>query len=148
MKQFNDYIETLFKEYSEVDSIVQAKNKFIKDKQADLKNSIQGKSIDELEDLLIHTYVDTTLYNKDLQILFVRLICNIDTYKSLYSELLSEDIEAFYTKMRQWMPKRLFKVEKGELVESETGVLEEERKKFIESDFLKGLKSNINSPQV
>ena len=95
MRQFSDYIETLFKEYTEVDSIVQAKNKFIKDKQADLKNSIQGKSIDELEDLLIHTYVDTTLYNKDLQILFVRLICNIDTYKSLYSELYRKILKHF-----------------------------------------------------
>ena len=147
MQQFKNYIETLLKEYNEVDSIVKVKNDFIRNKQGDLRKSIEGKTPEELEELLVHTYVDTALYNKDLQLMFVRLICNMDTFKTLFSEPLSNEAEDFYTKMRQWLPKRLFKIEKGELVESETGTLETARKEFLDSDFLKGLKNNITQNQ-
>jgi hypothetical protein len=41
--------------------------------------------------------------------------------------------------MKTWAPKRVFVVEKGALVETESGLLEEERTKFLESDFFKDL---------
>ena len=43
----------------------------------------------------------------------------------------------FYSSMKNWAPKRIFMIEKGDLVETETGLLEEERAKFLESDFFK-----------
>jgi hypothetical protein len=139
MKQLEEKIEALYKEYKEFDSIVKEKNNAITNKQTSIKDIIQGKSFEEMQDVLMHIYVDAILYNKDLQILFFRLITNIESYLEFSKEPLSEEITAFYNEMKTWSPKRVFVLEKGDLVETEPGTLEKARKEFMESDFFKGL---------
>jgi hypothetical protein len=143
MKQLEEKIEALYKEYKEFDSIVKEKNNAITNKQTSIKDIIQGKSFEEMQDVLMHIYVDAILYNKDLQILFFRLITNIESYLEFSKEPLSEEITAFYNEMKTWSPKRVFVLEKGDLVETESGSLEKARKEFLESDFFKGMLEQI-----
>lgn len=143
MKQLQEKIESLYKEYKEFDEIVKSKNKAITEKQMPLKDIIKDKSFEEMQDILMHIYVDAILYNKDLQILFFRLITNIETYLEFSKEPLSEEITSFYNDMKTWSPKRVFVIEKGDLIETESGNLEKARKEFLESDFFKGMLEQI-----
>lgn len=143
MKQLEEKIEALYKEYREFDEIVREKNKAVTDKQTSIKDILKDKSIEEMQDVLLHIYVDAILYNKDLQILFFRLITNIESYLEFSKEPLSEEITAFYNEMKTWSPKRVFVLEKGDLVETESGSLEKARKEFLESDFFKGMLEQI-----
>lgn len=145
-RQFKEKVEDFYKEYSEVNKIVQEKNKIISDKQGDLKKTLEGKSIEELQNVLTHTYVDTLLYNKELQFLFVKAVNAIEIYKSIVEEPLSETVEEFYKTMKQWMPKRMFAVEKEELVEVEVGLLDQERKNFLEGEFFQKIISQVQQP--
>jgi hypothetical protein len=45
--------------------------------------------------------------------------------------------------MKTWSPKKVFVLEKGELVETEVGVLDKARKDFLESDFFKGMLEQV-----
>lgn len=143
MDRLKQKIETLYSEYSEFEKIVDLKNKAISKKEHTVKDSLKDKTIEETESILMHIYVDTILYNKDLQILFFKLITNIETYIEFSKEPLSEEILNFYNSMKSWAPKRVFMVEKGELVETEEGTLEIARKEFVESDFFKGLINQV-----
>ena len=135
MENLKNKIVQLFNEYQEVEVIVKEKNKGISEKGSTIQELIKGKSAEELENVLVHVYVDTILYNKHLQIIFFRLITNIETYLEFSKEDLPKEILDFYNEMKTWSPKRIFVVEKGDLVETETGVLESARKEFLESDF-------------
>ena len=135
-------IESLYNEYVELDKIVKEKNQEVVKK----KNSLKEGSIEQLGDILSNMYVDSILQNKDLQILFAKLITAIDFHKELLAEeKLKEEIEKFYEEMRYWMPKRTFIVEKGELKETEEGLLAEERKKFLEGDYFKQLQQQLTT---
>jgi hypothetical protein len=136
-------IENQYSEYLEFEKIVDSKNKAISKKESTIKDSLKDKSIEEMESILLHVYVDTILYNKDLQILFFKLLTNIETYLEFSKEPLSEEIISFYNNMKNWAPKRIFMVEKEELVETEEGTLETARKEFLESDFFKGLLNQV-----
>lgn len=133
--KLKEQVELNFKAYFDVNKIVVEKNKLIQNKQTDLKTSLEGKSLEDMQDILVYTYVDTILYNKELQFLFVKAINTIEIFKQVSDEKLSDEIENFYKEMKQWMPKRMFAVEKDDLVEVETGILEKERKAFLEGDF-------------
>ena len=144
MENLKNKIVQLFNEYQEVEVIVKEKNKGISEKGSTIQELIKGKSAEELENVLVHVYVDTILYNKHLQIIFFRLITNIETYLEFSKEDLPKEILDFYNEMKTWSPKRIFVVEKGDLVETETGVLESARKEFLESDFFKGLMGQVS----
>lgn len=144
MKQLEEKIINLYSEYKEFDSVVKEKNKAIVNKKASVKDILQDKSVEEAKDVLLHVYVDAILYNKDLQIIFFKLITNIETYLEFSKEPLNEEIMNFYNEMKNWSPKRVFILEKGELVETETGTLEKARKDFLESDFFKGLLEQVS----
>jgi hypothetical protein len=139
MENLKNKIVKLFNEYEEAEKIVKSKNKAISDKGTSIQDLIKDSSSDELEDMLLHVYVDTILYNKDLQILFFKLITNIETYIEFSKEDLPKEVLEFYNSMKAWAPKRVFTIEKGDLIETEIGVLENARKEFMESDFFKGL---------
>jgi hypothetical protein len=139
MENLRNKIVKLFNEYEEVEKIVKDKNKAISDRGTSIQDLIKDTSSEELENMLVHVYVDTILYNKDLQILFFKLITNIETYLEFSKEDLPKEVLEFYNNMKTWSPKRAFVVEKGDLVETETGVLENARKEFMESEFFKGL---------
>jgi hypothetical protein len=139
MEAIKGKIVSLYVEYKEFDSIVKAKNEKLAKTENNLKDIVSGKSVEELQQILVHVYVDTILYNKDLQLMFLKLVNAIELYKEFSKEDLPEDISTFYSEMKNWAPKRVFAVEKNDLVETETGLLEEERTKFLESDFFKSL---------
>lgn len=139
MEAIKTKVISLYSEYKEFESVVKKKNEELTENKANLKEVIQGKQIEELQEVLVHVYVDTILYNKDLQILFLKLINAIEMYNEFSKESLPEEILKFYSDMKTWAPKRVFVVEKGALVETESGLLEEERAKFLESDFFKDL---------
>jgi hypothetical protein len=139
MEAIKEKIVSLYVEYKEFDSIVKAKNEKLAKTENNLKDIVSGKSVEELQQILVHVYVDTILYNKDLQLMFLKLVNAIELYKEFSKEDLPEDISTFYSEMKNWAPKRVFAVEKNDLVETETGLLEEERTKFLESDFFKSL---------
>jgi len=139
MENLKNKIVKLFNEYEEVEKIVKDKNKAISDRGTSIQDLVKDTSSEELENMLVHIYVDTILYNKDLQILFFKLITNIETYIEFSKEDLPKEVLEFYNNMKTWSPKRAFVVEKGDLVETETGVLENARKEFMESEFFKGL---------
>ena len=143
MKQLEEKIIALYSDYLEFDKAVKEKNKLISEKQTSIKELVKGKTVEELENILSHVYVDTILYNKDLQILFFKLITNIETYLEFSKEPLNNDIMEFYNSMKNWSPKRVFMLEKGELVETETGTLNKARAEFMESDFFKSLSEQI-----
>jgi hypothetical protein len=137
MEVIKQKVVDLYTEYKEFESIVKDKNEALSKDKGNLKDLVSGKNIEELEGILTHVYVDTILYNKDLQIMFLKLINSIEFYKEFFNEDLPEDVLTFYSSMRLWAPKRVFMIEKGELVETETGILNEERTKFLESEFFK-----------
>ncbi len=144
MKQLEEKIISLYNEYKEFDEVVKEKNKVITEKKTSVKDIIKDKNVDEVRDVLLHIYVDAILYNKDLQIMFFRLITNIETYLEFSKEPLNEEITIFYKEMKTWSPKKVFILEKGELVETELGVLDKARKDFVESDFFKGMLEQAN----
>jgi hypothetical protein len=143
MENLKNKIVELFNEYQEIEVIVKEKNKAISEKGSTIQDLIKNKSVEELEGVLTHVYVDTILYNKDLQIIFFRLITNIETFIEFSKESLPKEILDFYNEMKTWSPKRIFMLEKGILVETETGVLESARKEFLESDFFKGITEQV-----
>jgi hypothetical protein len=143
MKQLEEKIISLYNEYKEFDTVVKEKNKEITQKKGSVKDIVKDKSTDEVKDVLLHIYVDAILYNKDLQIMFFRLVTNIETYLEFSKEPLNEEITNFYNEMKTWSPKKVFILEKGELVETEVGVLEKARKDFLESDFFKGMLEQV-----
>lgn len=139
MEQLKNKIEILYNDYTSFEKVVKEKNRIVTEKQNSIKELLDGKSPEDMENVLVHIYVDTILYNKDLQILFFKLITNIETYLEFSKEPLNEEIIEFYNTMKTWSPKRVFVLEKGDLVETEPGTLEKARKEFMESDFFKGL---------
>lgn len=143
MKQLEEKIIALYNEYKEFDAVVKEKNKEITQKKTSVKDIVKDKSADEVKDVLLHIYVDAILYNKDLQIMFFRLVTNIETYLEFSKEPLNEEITNFYNEMKTWSPKKVFVLEKGELVETEVGVLDKARKDFLESDFFKGMLEQV-----
>lgn len=138
MEKIKEKINSLYAEYKEFDTIVKEKNKEVTAKKATVKDMLEGKSVEEVQEVLIHLYVDTLLYNKDLQILFFKLVSNIETYLEFSTDDLEKEVSEFYNSMKVWSPKRIFMLEKGEIVETEVGVQEKARKEFLESDFFKG----------
>jgi hypothetical protein len=138
MEKIKEKINSLYAEYQEFDAIVKEKNKEVTDKKTTVKDMVEGKSVEEIQEVLIHLYVDTLLYNKDLQILFFKLVSNIETYIEFSSDSLDKEVSEFYQTMKVWSPKRIFMLEKGKIVETEVGVQEKARKEFLESDFFKG----------
>ena len=96
MKQLEGKIISLYNEYKEFDEVVKEKNKAITEKKTSVKDIIKDKNVDEVRDVLLHIYVDAILYNKDLQIMFFRLITNIETYLEFSKEPLNEEITTFY----------------------------------------------------
>lgn len=145
MEAIKTKVMSLYSEYREFESVVKKKNEELTNNKANLKEVIQGKSVEELQDVLVHVYVDTILYNKDLQLLFLRLFNAIELYNEFSQDALPEEILKFYSELKTWAPKRVFVVEKGDLVETESGILEEERSKFLESDFFKDLISKTQN---
>lgn len=139
MEQLKSKIEILYNDYTSFEKVVKEKNRIVTEKQNSIKELLDGKSPEDMENVLVHIYVDTILYNKDLQILFFKLIINIETYLEFSKEPLTEEIIEFYNTMKTWSPKKVFVLEKGNLVETEPGTLEKARKEFMESDFFKGL---------
>jgi hypothetical protein len=138
MENLKQKINSLYKEYKEFDEIVKEKNKAVTEKKSTVKEMVEGKSVEEVQDVLVHLYVDTLLYNKDLQILFFKLVSNIETYLEFSKDDLDKEVSDFYQSMKTWAPKRVFMVEKGQIVETEVGLQEKSRKEFLESDFFKG----------
>lgn len=145
MEAIKTKVISLYSEYKEFESVVKKKNEELTNNKANLKEVIQGKKVEELQEVLVHVYVDTILYNKDLQLLFLRLFNAIELYNEFSQDALPEEILKFYSELKNWAPKRVFVVEKGNLVETESGLLEEERTKFLESDFFKDLISKTQN---
>lgn len=144
MENLRNKILELFAEYVEFEKIVKDKNKLISDRGSTVQELVKGKSPEELEDVLVHIYVDTILYNKDLQMLFFKLIVSIEIYMEFSKEELPKEVLEFYNNMKNWAPKRVFVIEKNNLVETETGILDKARKEFLESDFFKGLLKEVS----
>ena len=139
MELVKEKVVSLYVEYKEFENVVKLKNEKLAKDKSNLKDVVSGKGVEELQQILVHVYVDTILYNKDLQIMFLKLMNSIELYKEFYTEELPEEVAIFYSEMKNWAPKRIFVVEKNDLVETEIGLLEEERAKFLESDFFKEL---------
>jgi hypothetical protein len=143
MKQLEEKIISLYNEYKEFDTVVKEKNEEVTKKKTSVNEIIKDKPLDEIKDVLLYIYVDAILSNKDLQIMFFRLVTNIETYLEFSKEPLNEEITSFYNEMKTWSPKKVFVLEKGELVETEVGVLDKARKEFLESDFFKGMLEQV-----
>lgn len=143
MEKVKEKINSLYAEYKEFDAVVKEKNKAVTEKKNTVKEMVEGKSVEQVQDVLIHLYVDTLLYNKDLQILFFKLVSNIETYLEFSKENLDKEVYDFYQEMKVWAPKRVFMLEKGEIVETEVGIQEKARKEFLESDFFKGFSEKM-----
>lgn len=140
---FKETIELLYKDFKEIDEIVKLKNSLVQNSRKNLKELLDGKTPEEAEDALTYIYVDSILYNSNLQTVFVRLMHYIELFKTVTQDSLNEEIEQFYKDMKQWMPKSIFKAVGGELVEVETGMLDKSRKAFLESEELKYLKERF-----
>jgi hypothetical protein len=96
MELLKDKVASLYVEYKEFEKVVKAKNEALYKDKANLKEVVEGKTVEELQQVLVHTYVDTILYNKDLQILFFKLIVSIETFLEVVGQGLQEDIQNFY----------------------------------------------------
>ena len=89
MENLKNKIVELYSEYQEFEKIVKEKNRQISEKGTSIQDLVKDKSPEEMENVLLHVYVDTILYNKDLQILFFKLLTNIETYIEFSKEDLT-----------------------------------------------------------
>lgn len=145
MEKLKDKILKLYSEYTEFDAIISKKNKDLVDNKSNITEMAKGKSLEELEEILLHLYSDVMLYNANLKVVFVELITSVENYKEISEEELPEEVLKFYNNMKQFLPKRLFAIEKGEIVETEVGLLESQRKLLLEGDFFKNLKQQLSA---
>jgi len=143
MKQIKEKIVDLYSEFIEFEKLVKNKNADIVKLKGDIKTLATGKDPEAFKDVLLNTYVDTILYNKDLQVIYLKLINTIELYVEFSKESLPEDIEKFYNSMKDWAPKRDFKIEKEDLVEVEPGKLEKAREDFLKGDFYQGILKKV-----
>ena len=143
MKQLKEKISDLYSEFTEFERLVKVKNEEVVKLKGDIKTLASGKDPEALKDVVLNTYVDTILYNKDLQVIYLKLINAIELYIEFSKEPLSEEVEKFYNSMKDWAPKRDFKIEKEELVEVESGKLEKARENFLKGDFYQGILNKI-----
>ena len=95
MEKLKEKIEILYNDYTSFEKVVKEKNKIVTEKQKSIKELLDGKSTEDIEEVLVHIYVDTILYNKDLQMLFFKLVTNIETYLEFSKEPLSEEVIEF-----------------------------------------------------
>lgn len=142
-EKLQEIILGLYREYEELDGLVKTKNQEITNNKNNLREVLKDKTPEELQQVLVHIYVDTILYNKDLQQLYLTLYLNIDTYLQVSDVNLPEHIMNFYKDAKFFVPKRVFKVEKGEIIETEVGKLEEARKMFLESEDFKKFREAV-----
>lgn len=143
MKQIKEKIVDLYSEFIEFEKLVKNKNADIVKLKGDIKTLATGKDPEAFKDVLLNTYVDTILYNKDLQVIYLKLINTIELYIEFSKESLPEDIEKFYNSMKDWAPKRDFKIEKEDLVEVEPGKLEKAREDFLKGEFYQGILKKV-----
>jgi hypothetical protein len=143
MKQLKDKITELYTEFIEFEKLVKIKNEEITNLKGGIKSLAAGKDIEALKDIVLTTYVDTILYNKDLQVLYLKLINAIEIYIEFSIEPLPKEIENYYDSMKGWAPKRDFKIEKGTIVEVELGKLEKAREDFLKGDFYQNILNKI-----
>jgi len=143
MKQLKSKIAELYSEFKQFEEIVKLKNEEVVKLKGNVKALISDKDPETFKDVLLNAYVDTILYNKDLQVLYLKLINAIEIYIEFSTESLPEEIEKFYNDMKDWAPKRDFKIEKEDLVEVEPGKLAKAREDFLKGDFYQGLLKQI-----
>lgn len=90
----------------------------------------------------INKKIDSVLYNIETSYLFNELLVIIMFLKELSVELTPEAKEFFNT-YSNTIYKRKFTLESGELVETTKGLLETEREKLLNSQFLESIKNNL-----
>ena len=132
-------IERLYDEYLEFQSLLQGKNKEFLSKKEEIPDLLKEGLNETLEKILVHLYSDMVMYNADLQYLFMIIMTNINTYVEEVQDPLPERIKTFYETHKQYYPKRTFAIEKGEIIEAETGLLDKKRKEFLECDYYKSI---------
>jgi hypothetical protein len=124
----------------DMDIIVRKKSKEIEtDKQGLLSKDIQD--LEKVSKLYSNMYVDLVLFGKDLKVLFDRVHFLINLFRELGYSGLPEEIVKFYNESIENSPRQIFYMKDGDLMEKEEGMLEKERNKFLESDFMKNFKT-------
>lgn len=141
--QLKQRILDLYGEYREFEKIVKQKNEEIFKNKSSLRESLEGKSEAELKSILTHVYADSILYNKDLQQLYFKLVNNIEVFLELVSYELPEEVLELHKESKIIVPKRSFKVEKGELVETEVGQLDKAREEFLQGEYFKQMQTAL-----
>lgn len=109
------------------------------------KKKIIEQKFDNIEDVAStysDMYVDLVLFNRDLRIIFDRLHFTIALFNELGFEGLSKDIIDFYNESQINVQKQIFIIKDDKVIEKEEGILERERKKFLEGDLMKQIMNN------
>lgn len=145
MEKFKEKVIKLYSEYSEFEKIITAKNEQLLDNKKNIAEIVKGKSLEEMEEILLQLYSDIILYKAHSKTVFVEVMLSIETYLELGGGELPEEITKFYNAMKQFVPKRLFAIEKGEVVETEVGLLEEQRKLLLEGEYFQALKEKLSA---
>lgn len=138
-KLIKERIEKLYEDFTKLTTISRAKNEEVKKYKKDFSDKL---TIEENIKNFSNIVADFNLITRDSQVVFSELFNTIKLYKDLNLSDLSEEIIEFYNKNEPYYPKTLFVVKDEGIVEKEEGLLEAERSKFLESEYLKNL---INS---
>lgn len=109
------------------------------------KTKIFENKMDNLEDIAStysDMYVDLVLFNRDLRVIFDRLHFQISLFNELGFEGLSKDVVNFYNESQVNVQKQMFIIKDDKVIEKEEGILEKERKRFLEGDLMKQIMNN------
>lgn len=136
-------IESIYKEYKDLDVIIQEKRKSLEEKRLKLREDTNGSDLQEKVDFYQQVNVDLILFTNDLKIKFDKLFFLIDLFKDLLYEGLPKEIVDFYNLYKPYSPSEIFILKDGNLIEKEEGSLDKAREEFIKNnDFIKQLTGN------
>lgn len=145
MKEFlKEKIELNYKNYCDLEKIIEQKKIDLRETKErfskELEDGVKNDDVSKVEERIKYYqdfYIDYTLLVNEHKIIFNKLFFTIEFYKELNYDGLSEEIVEFYEKNRMFAPREIFVIKDGNVSEREEGLLEKERKNFLESDFYK-----------
>lgn len=112
----------------------------VKQKLEKVKNAKQDIKVDEIKDesslqvvakMYTDIYVDLVLFNRDKDIVFAKLMNEIDLFKELEKDGLPENIIEFYNSHKSYVATQMFIIKDDKVIEREDGMLQKNRDDFL-----------------
>lgn len=123
-------METLvFNMVSDIESKIQFFNEFVRIMSL---NTVEPKSLEELQDRVLKEKVDNMLYSREASYLFSEIIFSI-TFLRSFAKIESEIISEFLKEKSDSFYKRRFHIKDEKIMENEEGFLDKQRNQILDS---------------